>query len=73
MKVLIIEDEKLAASRLARLLLKVHPTAEIIHTTDTVRDSIQYLKTNNGQLDLIFSDIHLADGTCFEIFDTLHC
>ncbi|NQZ74823.1 MAG: response regulator transcription factor [Ekhidna sp.] len=71
MKVLIIEDEKLAASRLARLLLKVHPTAEIIHTTDTVRDSIQYLKTNNGQLDLIFSDIHLADGTCFEIFDTL--
>lgn len=69
MRALIIEDEKLAANRLARLILKNHPSYEIVHTIDTVRDSVAYLKSNESMIDVIFCDIHLADGISFDIFD----
>lgn len=36
-------------------------------TLDTVEDSVNYL-TENPTIDLIFMDIHLADGTSFDIF-----
>ncbi len=68
MKVLIIEDENRAANRLAQLLMEIDPQLDIIDRIDTVSDSIKFLKSN--AVDLIFSDIQLADGISFEIFKT---
>ncbi|MEO1256826.1 MAG: response regulator [Bacteroidota bacterium] len=68
MKVLVIEDEQLAADRLIRLIQKNHPSYNIIGHIDTVRDGIKLLSQENVLIDLIFCDIHLADGKCFEIF-----
>jgi DNA-binding LytR/AlgR family response regulator len=68
-KVLIIEDEKLAALRLRELLSTAEPGIEILTVIDTVRDSVKWL--SNGNADLIFLDIHLSDGNSFEIFNRI--
>jgi DNA-binding LytR/AlgR family response regulator len=67
MKILIVEDEKPAADRLIRLILEIDPTAEILDTVDSVEATLNYLAAN-AQPDLLLMDIHLADGSCFEIF-----
>lgn len=67
MKILIIEDEARAASHLERLLKKNAPEMEIVARLETVRDSVDFLG-KRPDLDLIFSDIQLADGLCFEIY-----
>lgn len=71
MKVVIIEDEKLSADYLTTILQRIDPSIEIIQTIDSVKKSIEYLQ--KGCLaDLLFVDIHLADGISFEIFQTIH-
>ena len=66
MKALIIEDEKPAARRITKLLLEVDPTFEIVAILDSVESSIQWLK-NNPEPNILFMDIHLADGSSFNI------
>jgi DNA-binding LytR/AlgR family response regulator len=68
MRVVIIEDETAAAQNLAAILHKVSPDVEIVDTIDTVVDSIDFFESE-PQLDLVFMDIHLADGASFRIFD----
>ncbi len=68
-KVLIIEDEPLAAKRLARLIQEVEPEAEILDTIDTVNGAVNWLENNRA--DVIFMDIHLADGISFSIFEAI--
>ena len=68
MKVLIIEDEKPAARRLARMLDSLGVKASnILHS---VEESIHWFQ-NNSHPDLIFLDIQLSDGLSFEIFEVL--
>ena len=69
MKVLIIEDEPITARELKFILRKIEPSIEILDTIDSIEGSIEFLQTL--QPDLIFSDIHLADGRCFEIFKNI--
>lgn len=68
MKVLIIEDEHLAAERMAELVRQYDPDIQISGIIDSVKDVVLWLKTN-PQPGLIFMDIQLADGLCFDIFD----
>jgi len=67
MKVLIIEDENLAASRLEKLIITLQPDVEVLDKIETVRRSVEWL-THHERPDLIFLDIQLADGLSFEIF-----
>ena len=68
MNVLIIEDEAFAAQKLAKLIERYDPKIKVIDVLDTIEETVQWLVGNKG-LDLIFLDIHLADGSSFEIFD----
>ena len=68
MKVLVIEDEQLAAERLAKIIHQVDENIEVIDYFDTIRDSVKFLNTKQSDIDLLFCDIHLADGSSFEIF-----
>jgi len=70
MKILIIEDENLAARRLIKLVKELLPEAEIFGNLDTIVASVEWLK-NNQEPDLIFLDIQLADGISFEIFEKI--
>lgn len=68
MKVLIIEDEKPASQKLIRLLGEINPDIEIIDVLKSVEQSTNWF-LHNPKPDLIFMDIQLEDGICFEIFE----
>lgn len=68
MKILIIEDEPLAAERLEGLLKKQDPALEIVGKCDSVKGSVQWFR-EHPQPDLLFLDIQLGDGLSFDIFD----
>ena len=68
MKVLIIEDEKLAADRLASLIKQYDAGIEIIGKVGSVRKAAETMNTVY-QPDLVFMDIQLGDGLSFEIFE----
>lgn len=70
MKAIIIEDEKLSAEHLATLLKRVDAGIEISATYDSVKRSIEEFK-NGVKADLLFVDVHLADGLSFEIFSKI--
>jgi DNA-binding LytR/AlgR family response regulator len=67
MNVLVIEDEKLAADRLIKMILEVRPDWKILATLVSVRSSVEWLSSNAAP-DVIMMDIQLADGPSFEIF-----
>jgi len=70
MKVLIIEDEPATAKRLENMLKEIVPGIAVEEVIDTVEDSIRYFNENPCP-NLVFMDIHLADGNCFDIFDSV--
>jgi len=71
MKILIVEDESINASRLKRLLEELEPNCEILGIIDTVVDTVAWLNSNPTP-DLITMDIRLADGLSFAIFDEVN-
>lgn len=70
MTVLIIEDEIEAAKNTAWLLHKIEPTAHIVGTIESVEEGVAWFKTQ-PMPDLILSDIQLADGVSFRIFEQI--
>lgn len=67
MKVIIIEDEQLTAKDLAKTLVGIDDTVEIVKTIHSVEEGFTYFEKNLPS-DIIFSDIELGDGLSFEIF-----
>ncbi len=70
MKALIIEDEKAAVRNLKALLKEVAPVIEVIGVLDSVTECVAWFQSEPAP-DVVFMDIHLADGSSFEIFE--HC
>lgn len=66
-KVLIIEDETLAADRLESMIHEIAPKIQILEKIESVRNAVKWLTINTA--DLIFLDIQLSDGLSFSIFD----
>ncbi|MFY0599965.1 MAG: response regulator transcription factor [Cyclobacteriaceae bacterium] len=71
MNVLIIEDEPYATERLSLLLLDINQRINIIDKLDTIKASVDFFKHSKHSIDLVFMDIELADGVCFEIFNQI--
>jgi DNA-binding LytR/AlgR family response regulator len=67
MRVVIVEDEKLATERLQTLLKEYDPTIEVVACLESIEETVQYLK-QHAHPDLLLLDIHLSDGHSFEIF-----
>jgi len=67
MTIAIIEDEEMAVQQLKTRLQQVAPDADFVATIDTVEEAVSWLNTRPA-VDVIFLDIHLADGSCFAIF-----
>lgn len=68
MNALIIEDEKAAVRNLTALLSEAAPHIGVVAVLDSIAESIDWFRAN-AMPDLIFLDIHLADGSAFEIFE----
>ena len=67
MTIVVIEDEIKTAKALGQLILSIRPDAQILSYIQSIDGAVSYL-LENDQPDLIFMDIQLADGLCFEIF-----
>lgn len=67
MRILIIEDEAGALDDLRCILAEAAPDAEIAGTTESITQTVSWLGRSPAP-DLIFMDIHLSDGSAFEIF-----
>lgn len=70
-RTIIIEDEKPAALRLEKLLLKLDNEIVIDAIIDTVESAVKWL-SNNPQPELIMLDIQLGDGISFDIFSKIN-
>ena len=66
MNVLIVEDELMAQKSLTRALMQNFSDLNIVGTASSVQETVEWLKNNSA--DLIFMDVELSDGVCFEIF-----
>lgn len=67
MNILILEDEKAAATRLQQLLKETEPDAMVLDVLESVKEAIAWFRSNE-QPDLILSDIQLADGLSLDLF-----
>jgi two-component system response regulator LytT len=67
MKTVIIEDEALTAEDLRISLERLDADLEVVKVLGSVSEAVAYFKSH-PEPDLIFSDIELGDGKCFEIF-----
>ena len=67
MRTIIIEDEAFAADALENMLLKIRPQAQVLAKLESIEESVEWLQKNQFP-DLVLCDIHLSDGSSFEIF-----
>jgi len=67
MKVLIVEDENIAAEKLSDMLLAINKQIDILAITSSVKETERWLAQNEAEL--IFLDIQLSDGLSFSIFE----
>lgn len=68
MKVIIVEDEPLAVERLRLLLKQYDPYIQVTAALESIAATVKYLKDPERKPDLLLMDIHLSDGSAFEIF-----
>ncbi len=69
MKALIVEDERLAADNLIKILEKTEGL-EVIGVLESIYEVVEWFKQNE-EPEIMFLDIHLADGSAFEIFEKI--
>jgi DNA-binding LytR/AlgR family response regulator len=67
MNILIVEDEPRTARTIERLLLGLRPEAQVVGQAESVAATVAWLAEHPAP-DLILMDIHLSDGSSFEIF-----
>ena len=67
MKILIIEDEENAAIQLMNMIRQIEDSPTFSGVIDNIEDAVDFLSAR-PDIDLIFLDIHLSDGSSFEIF-----
>ena len=70
MRVLIIEDETAAARNLQNMFEHIEPEIEVVGITESIVDTIDWFAENETP-DIVFMDIHIADGESFRIFDSI--
>jgi DNA-binding LytR/AlgR family response regulator len=67
---IVIEDEKTVMNDLINNLTNSWPDVTITAKLSSVKESIEYL-SKSPRADIIFSDVQLADGLSFEIFNAM--
>lgn len=71
-KILIIEDEIPAQVNLKKSIDRCCPEGSVVMTLTSVRSSVKWLEENPDGVDVIFMDVELSDGICFEIFERVN-
>jgi DNA-binding LytR/AlgR family response regulator len=69
-RVVIVEDETAAAVNLRNMLKEVVPDVEVVEVLESVQESVEFF-SGEVDADVVFMDIHLADGDSFRIFQSV--
>ena len=69
-RVIIVEDETAAAVNLRNMLRTISPESEVLAVLESVEEAVEYFRTK-PEADVVFMDIHLADGDSFSIFHSV--
>ena len=68
LKIVIVEDEPISSAYLKNLLKETGIDHKVLATLASVADAKAYF-LKNADYDLLFIDIHLGDGTCFDLLN----
>ncbi len=66
---LIIEDEIPAQANLRRSLERLFEELHVVGVESSVQGAVAWLENPDHHADIIFMDVELSDGMCFDIFD----
>lgn len=69
-RVVIVEDETAAAVNLRSMLQTIDPAIEVVATIESVEEGVEFFAQPHD-VDVVFMDIHLADGDSFRIFQSV--
>ena len=69
-RVIIVEDETAAQQNLRSMLKAVVPDVEVVEVLESVEEAVDYF-AKEVSADIVFMDIHLADGDSFRIFQSV--
>lgn len=70
LKIVIVEDEPISSAYLKKLIKDTGFDHEIVTELDSITESLVFFGEHKNY-DLIFMDIHLGDGTCFELLNSI--
>lgn len=68
MRYAVVENEEFARLSLCRMLEELRPDWELVFTAESVEETIEGLQSGQNYPELMFMDIELDDGSCFDIF-----
>lgn len=71
MKIVIVEDEVPAFNRLNKLIKEHIENSDVLAHLDSVAGTKEWFEQNDAP-DVIFLDIHLADGSAFDLLDAMN-
>ncbi|MDE5871638.1 MAG: LytTR family DNA-binding domain-containing protein [Muribaculaceae bacterium] len=71
MRYAVVENEEFARLSLCRMLEELRPEWELVLTAESVEETIEGLQSVQHYPELIFMDIELDDGSCFDIFNQI--
>lgn len=66
---IVVEDEPLVAKMLVDTISQIRPAYILLNIFGTIRECVSFFQNNHNEEALIFMDIELSDGQCFEIFN----
>ncbi|MEZ5016948.1 MAG: LytTR family DNA-binding domain-containing protein [Flavipsychrobacter sp.] len=69
MNIVIIEDEQPAYKRLLKIITEVVPDVTVMAHHDSVGGAQKWFRENKAP-DVVFMDIHLADGSAFDLLNS---
>ena len=68
-RILIVEDEIPAQVNIKKLIDRHCTNSVVVATLSSVRSTVKWLEENPDGADVIFMDVELSDGVCFDIFE----
>jgi DNA-binding LytR/AlgR family response regulator len=70
LKIVIVEDEPISSAYLKKLIRDTDIQHEIVGELDSIAECLVFF-SEQPSFDIIFMDIHLGDGTCFELLNSM--
>lgn len=70
MNAVVVEDEPFSAKMLERMIAEVEPGCQILTTLGGINEAVDWFRAHPEPC-IVFMDIQLSDGVCFDIFNTI--